>query len=119
MANLGLIEALLRPLPPDVRRTLTDIMRHLVPNIEFGPVTHQIAATNLKGVTLTGVTDSSTGEFSIPHGLGRTPYRAMPAADLSLAGAQLIPLEVARAADAQRVYFKSTSTGATFALYIE
>lgn len=119
MANLGLIEAFLRPVPEATRRPLTDIMRHLVPSIEFGPVAHQTPATNLKGVTIVSTTATSTGEFSVAHGLGRTPYLAIPAVDLTLVGSQMVPLEITRAADAVRVYLKSTSTNAVFALYVE
>lgn len=119
MASLGAVEAELGGLPADLKRALLSAWRYFGLNLRFGPVEHQAKAENFQGYTLTSTTASSTGEFSVLHGLGRAPYRAMPCADLSAVGAQIVPLEVTRAADAQRIYLKSTSTSAVFSLYVE
>jgi len=44
---------------------------------------------------------------------------ALQVLDLSQPGATVVPLEVTRAADASRLYLKSTSTGAACWLLVE
>ena len=119
MASLGLIESLLGGLDAPTKRVFSEVARALVPNLRFGAVDHQAKAENFNGFTITSTTAASTGEFSIEHGLGRTPYRLMPVADLTSSRSGLVPLEVTRAADSRRLYLKSTSTGALFSCYVE
>ena len=108
---------------PDVttRRIVTDICEEICGKTgsAWGDPDHQRKATNHRGYFEVSTTASSTGEFSIAHGLGTAPTLAIPVIDLGQPGARLVPLEVTRAADAQRVYFKSTSTGALFTLLVE
>jgi len=113
------LEALLGSLPADTKRVLTELLRALVPYLRFGPVAHQAKAENFNAVTLVSTTASDTGEFTVLHGLGRAPYRAMPSLDLNSSGMQMVPLEVTRPADASRLYLKSTSTSAQFSIYVE
>lgn len=119
MASLGGIEVLLGALESNTKKVLTEVMRALVPNLRFGPVDHQTKCENFQGYTLTSTTATSTGEFSVAHGLGRTPYRLMPAMDLSSSGGNFVPLTCTRPADAQRIYVKSSITNVVFSVYIE
>lgn len=100
---------------------MTELLRAMVPFLRFGPVEHQQKAENFASHVVVSTTATSTGEFSIVHGLGRAPYRAMPVLDLNSSGMELIPLRVTRPADASRIYLKTSagSTNAVFALQIE
>ena len=119
MASLGLIESLLGGLEPATKRVFLEVARAWVPNLRFGAVDHQVKAENFNGFTVTSTTAASTGEFTVEHGLGRTPYRLMPAIDLTAIGSAIVPLEVTRAADARRLYLKSPTTNAVFSCYVE
>lgn len=119
MAALGGLEALIGSLPADTKRVMTELLRALVPFLRFGPVDHQQKAENLASFALISTTADSTGEFSVLHGMGRAPYRAMPILALNSSGMELVPLRVTRPADAMRIYLKSTSTGAVFAIQVE
>lgn len=121
MAALGGIEALLGSLEAGVKKTMTEVMRALVPNLRIGPL-DTVKAENFAAYKLTSTTASDTSEFSIEHGIGRTPYLVHQVMDVSAVGARLgIPLTVTRAADANRLYFKTEagSTSAVFSLYVE
>lgn len=121
MAALGGLESLVGSLPTDIKRVMTELLRALVPFLRFGPVEHQQKAENFASYVVVSTTATSTGEFTITHGLGRAPYRAMPVLDLNSSGMELIPLRVSRPADASRIYLKTSagSTNAVFALQIE
>jgi hypothetical protein len=47
------------------------------------------------------------------------PHYALPVLELDRPGAKVVPLEVTRAADARRIYLKSTSTSAPITLLVE
>lgn len=119
MAVTGYAESLLFGLPADIRRILTEVLRYVVPNTKFGPVAHQSKSESFQAYYLSSTTGSSTGEFSIAHGLSRTPYLIVPVLPANTVGARLVDLEVTRAADAQRIYLKSSSTSAPFFVMVE
>lgn len=119
MASLGFIETLLQGIEEKSRKVLTQVMRELVPNLTLGPIESQQKLDNFQGYWLTSTTASSTGEFSIAHGLSVTPHTAIPAVDLTSSGFGLVPLEVTRPADANRIYLKSSVTDRPFAVWIE
>lgn len=100
---------------------MTEVFRALVPFLRFGPVEHQQKAENFASYAIVSTTATSTGEFSVAHGLGRAPYRAMPVLDLNSSGMSLVSVYVSRPADASRIYLKADagSTGKVFALQIE
>lgn len=101
----------------DEKRALTEIFKALLSGgVSLGEPTHQALAGNLSAHYFASTSAASTGEFSIAHGLGSPPSLGILALDLRQAGAQLIPLEVSRAADSKRIYLKSTSTNAAFVL---
>lgn len=121
MASLGGLEALLGGLETTTKKTLTEVLRAMVPYLRFGPLDTP-KAENFAGYKVTSTTAASTGEFSVEHGIGRTPYFYSQIGDLAAVGSRTgIPLTVTRAADERRLYFKTEagSTNAVFSLYIE
>lgn len=121
MAALGGVLAELGGLDVDTKKVMTNTFTYLVPNQQFGPVEHQKKAENFRAYFVNSTTAASTGEFSILHGLGRTPYLAVPVLALDQVGARTVPLTVTRAADGQRVYVKTEAgfTNAPFSLLLE
>ena len=101
------------------RRALETIFAHILGNIRFGVPEHRTRTVNHQLYFQTFTTGASTGEFSIAHGLGQVPHLALQAIDLSQPGARTVPLEVSRAADATRIYLKSTSTSAPGLVLVE
>ena len=120
MAVSGYVESLLGGLTPDVKRVLTEAFRYVLPNGRFGPVAHQSKSENFLAYYVNSTTGSTANEeFSIVHGLGRTPYLCVPVLSLESSASQWIPLFVTRPADSQRIYFRSSSTSAAFTVLIE
>lgn len=117
---MGGLEALIGSLPADTKRVFTEVLRAMVPFLRFGPI-DTVKCENFAGYNLTSTTASDTGEFSVAHGLGRAPYRLMPALDLNSSGMTLVNIRTSRPADASRIYLKAEagSTNKVFAIYIE
>lgn len=120
MAALGGAEALLNGLKDDTKRILIDFTRFFLPNLRFGPL-DVTKAENFAAFKLTSTSGTSTGEFSFEHGMGRTPYLAIPVVDLSAVGSRFLALTVTRAADDRRIYLKpeAGSTNAVFSVVVE
>ncbi len=121
MADKGYIRTLTASIPDaTTRRVVQQAFEHVLDNFRLGVPEHQTRAVNSQQYWLSGTTSSvASQEFSIAHGLPATPRYVLPVLDVSQAGAQLVPLEVARVADGQRVYLKSTSTSAAITLLVE
>jgi hypothetical protein len=122
MADIGVIRGICGGIAdPTLKRVLIECFEEVIgkTGITFGDPDHQRKATNARSYFEVSTTATSTGEFSIAHGIGTAPTLAIPVLDLGQPGSQLVPLEVTRAADAQRVYLRSTSTGARVTLLIE
>jgi hypothetical protein len=121
VADVGYIKTVIRQIPDETtRRALDTLLTYILGNIRIGVPEHKGRAVNLQAYFQTSTSaTTSTGEFSIAHGLGAVPHLAIPVLDLQQPGARLVPLEVSRAADAQRLYLKSTSTSAAFWLLVE
>ena len=120
MAQTGFLEALLGGLPADTKRVLTEAFRYVIPNGRFGPPEHQTKSESFNAFYVSSTTPAtSTETLSLQHGMGRTPYLAVGVLPLNTVGAQLPRLTVARAADAQRVYFTSADTSAPFTVFLE
>lgn len=120
MADIGFVNSQIQQISDETtRRALKTVLEHILGNIRHGVPEHHARATNLQAYFQTSTTATSTGEFSIAHGMGQTPRLAIPLLDLSQPGARLVPLEVSRAADGQRFYLKSTSTSAVTWLLVE
>lgn len=121
MADKGFIRTLTAAIPDQTTRRVTQqAFEHVLDNLRLGVPEHQTRAVNSQQYWLVGTTSSvASQEFSIAHGLQTTPRYAIPVLDVSQPGAKVVPLEVARAADARRLYLKSTSTSAAITLLIE
>jgi len=119
MASIGGVEAYLGSLEPAVKLAMQQIFRYVLGNLQFGAVEHQTRATNFQAYWLTGTTPTNANEeFSIAHGLSSAPNFLFPVAALNQIGSQTVPLTVTRAADANRIYLRSSSTGAAIALLV-
>jgi|SRR6185436_6794823 len=105
--------------PAEERRVLTEIFEYLMPNLRFGDP-HGTKAANFRAYFVEGTTSSTASdEFSILHGMERTPYLALPVLPLGSTGEAIVPLTVSRAADVQRVYLRSPTTSAAICLLLE
>ena len=119
MANPGYVESLLGGLTDDVKKSVGAAFDYVLDNLSFGAVEHQTRATNFQAYWLTGTTSSvANTEFTIAHGMGKTPNVLFAVAPLDSVNAQLVPLQVSRAADVNRIYLKSSSTSAAIAVLV-
>jgi hypothetical protein len=120
MANPGAIQTYLGGLDSTIRKVLINVFDYVLPNLRWGRAVHQSRAENLQAYFLEGTTHSvANTEFSIAHGLASAPYLLIPVLPLDAEGAKLVPLEVSRAADASRVYLKSSETDAPIVILVE
>lgn len=120
MADIGSVEAELGSLPPDYKKALVAAFRYVLNNLTVGAVDAGRRSKNFQWYWLQGTTSSvANTEFSIAHGLGKVPNILIPVVPLSEVGAQMVPLTISRAADASRVYLKSSSTSAPITLLVE
>ena len=104
-------------LPEDIRYPMRQAFYYLMDNWRFG-VDRRAENAQLYRLTSTTATVANT-EFSIAHGMGAAPTQIVQLLDLSKINAQIVPLQVSRAADSQRIYLKSTSTNAVFTILAE
>ncbi len=122
MADVGAMRAMVKGIPdPTTREIMTRLVEYLGANLTVGAVdpTNK-KATNFQMYHQASTTAAnSTSEFSIVHGMDRTPNTAILTLDLSQPGAKIVPLEVSKAADSRRIYLRSGSTSALFSLLVE
>lgn len=117
MAVKGYVDTLLNALPQDLRGPLQSSFHYLFDNWRLGS---GVRAQNAQWYQVTSTTASvANTEFSILHGLSQPPLWVIPVLNLTKVNAQIVPLQVSRAADASRVYLKSASTSAVFTVYLE
>lgn len=121
MADIGYVRSLLTGIADEkTRRILMTCFEHLMGNVTYGEPDHQARATNFQSYYEASTTAATSGtEFSIVHGMGKTPHLAIPVLDLTAAGSQVVPLRVSRVADDARVYFTSSSTSAPIMVLLE
>lgn len=120
MANPSYVDSLLGGLAADMRVAFKNVFTYVLGNLRFGPVAHQTRCENFQSYYLTSTTPGTANqEFSIAHGLGRIPYLVLPVLPLDQVNAQTVNLSVSRAADSNRVYLKSPSTGAVVYVMVE
>lgn len=121
--DIGDLRRLVAGVPdPTTKRILTELVETMFGRggVQFGAVSHQARAKNLTGFYLEGTTSTTAdSEFSIAHGLGRTPYIALQVSPLDTVGAKQVRLRVTRAADSQRIYLASPETAAPVTLLVE
>lgn len=120
MANPEYVASQLGGVESTLKRSLIDVFRYVLGNLRFGRPTNQTRAENVQAYYLTGTTHATPNtEFSIAHGLGSAPYLLVPVLDLQAVNAQIVPLVVSRAADASRIYLKSSVASAVFTIMVE
>lgn len=123
MADPGFVRSQLTGIPDAAtRRILTTVFEHVLGNLRFGEPEHQARAENFQAYYYTSTTASDTATVtSVQHGLNTTPSLLIPLLDARQVGAKLPQIEIARAADTQRVYFKAAagSTNAAFKFLLE
>lgn len=122
MADIGYVKSLLAGIPDErTRRILMQAFEHTYGNLRFGaPSSNRVRAENFQSYFQTSTSaDASSTPFSFTHGLATAPRLAIPCLNLTSSGGQLVPLIVDRAADARRVYLRSTSTAASLLLLVE
>lgn len=117
MASKGRIDVALNALPTEYRVPLRDAFYHLLDDWRLGDGDK---AENARWYAVESTTSSvANTEFAVAHGMESAPGRFIPVLRLNEVGDQVVPLVVSRAADAQYVYFKSSSTSAVFSGYFE
>ena len=121
MADIGYVRGQLNGIKDEaIRIRLINVFEHLMNDWRFGAPDHQTRAENAQIYWENSTTPATSQEaFSVPHGLTSTPKYAIPVLELDKPGAQIVPLTVTRAADNQRIYLRSTSTGAPILLLVE
>lgn len=117
MAAPGYLLTLLNALPSDIKKVLVPAFDYVTGTWRLGDGTK---ATNALWYRVSATTSSNANtEFSVAHGLDSAPTKLIPIVDLTVVGAQLVPLSVSRAPDDKRVYLTSSSTGAAITFYLE
>ena len=120
MATPGYVESLVGNLEAPLRAALVRVFDYVLRNLRFGPVTNQARTENFQGYYFTATTPAvANQEFSIAHGLGRVPYVLIPVLSLDSINQAIVPLAVSRAADASRLYLKSSATSTAIAVMVE
>ena len=120
MAVTGYVRSLLGGMDADLKRVLTQAFDYVIPNAKFGPISHQAKSESFQAYYINSTTNSTANdEFSIVHGLGRTPYVIVPVLPLDVVGAKTVRLQVSRVADGQRIYLKSPEASAPISLLVE
>jgi len=118
MADVGYLKAELGSFEGAQKTSLNNILTYILNNLSFARLDRG-RATNAQMYYLDGTTSSNANaEFSIPHGLTGAPSYLIPVLSLNEVGAQIVPLQVSRAADDKRVYLKSSSTGAAITVMV-
>ena len=117
MADKGYVQTFINALPENIRYPIRNSFWYLMDNWRIGTGPRAINAQLYRLTATTHVTANT--EFSFKHGLDGTPTQIIQIADLSVVNSQIVPLVVSRAADGERIYLKSSSTGATITLLAE
>lgn len=117
MSVKGYIDLQLNALDQAVRYPLQQAFYYLMDGWRLGS---GVRAENAQWYRISSTTHATANtEFSFLHGLSSPPQWIIPVVDLTQINSQLVPLQVSRAADNQRVYLKSSSTSAVFTVYVE
>jgi hypothetical protein len=120
VADIAGVTSELGSLPAEPRKAISAAFRYVLNNLTAGAVEPGRRAKNFQWYWLQGTTPAvANTEFSIAHGLQKVPNIILPVVPLSEIGAQLVPLTVSRAADANRIYLRSSSTSAAITLLLE
>jgi hypothetical protein len=121
MADLGYIESQLTGIAdPALRKVLLSVFKYLLKDVRFGRAEDAEASVNFGGGFFEGTTPATPNEeFSIEHSFGRPPYLLIPVLPLDAIGANIVPLQMERAADSRKIYLSSSVASANFVVYVE
>jgi hypothetical protein len=120
VADVAYIKSVFAGTPDAVKKAAEQAFTYLLGNLTLGAPEEARRAKNFQWYWFSGTTSSvANTEFSIAHGLQRVPSVIIPVLPLNSVGAQVVPLRVSRAADANRIYLTSTSTSAAITVLIE
>lgn len=120
MANPSYAATLLGGVKAELKAALNAVFEYVLTNLRFGHATPGTRAENFQLYAVEGTThDTADTEFSIAHGLGAAPYLLIPVLPLDTVNAEIVPLRVTRAADAQRIYLASSVEGAPIRVLLE
>lgn len=120
MADIAYIKSLFGSTPDTVKKAAEQAFTYLLGNLTLGAPDEGRRAKNFQWYWFSGVTSSvANQEFSIAHGLGRVPMVVIPVLAVNEVGARFVDLQVSRAADANRIYLKSSSTSAAIKVLVE
>lgn len=120
MARASYIKALIASLPEDHRRAISGAFEYVLDNLRWGRPEHAERAENGQQYYYEAVTASvANAEFQIEHGLAAPPYLIVPVLPLDMVGAEIVPLQVTRVADDQRIYLSSPTTDAVIRVMVE
>lgn len=125
MATSSHVKSLIGGVDAQLKRALTECFDYVFNNsFAFGPIDAdqpQTKTTNFYGRYIK-VTTSATAnqQVAVAHGLGRTPNVMMQVVSPRIVNSRFVgDLTNARAADENRLYLTSASTGAVVHLYVE
>ena len=125
MATSSHAKSLLGGVPTDLKTALHRVVEYVFDRtFAFGPIEAndtQTQTTNFVGRYLK-VTTSGTAnqEFSVAHGLQRTPNVCWQVGSPRVVNSRFVgDLSFPRAADMNRIYMATASTGVTFWMYVE
>jgi hypothetical protein len=120
MADIAYIKSVFGGTPDAIKRAAEQAFTYVLGNLTLGAPEDARRSKNFQWYWFSGTTSSNANtEFSIAHGLQKVPNVILPVLPLSEVGSQIVPLQVSRAADANRIYLKSSSTSAAFTVLVE
>lgn len=120
MADPSYIKSLFGGTDDAVKKAADQAFTYLLGNLKLGPLNASRRALNFQWYWFTGTTHATANtEFSIAHGLGRTPSVVLPVLALDQVGSKFVDLTVTRAPDASRIYLRSSSTSAAITVLVE
>ena len=120
MADASYIKSLFGGAPEEVKKAADQAFTYLLGNLTLGAPEDARRSKNFQWYWFSATTSSvANQEFSIAHGLGREPQVIIPVLPLQSVGARTVDLQVSRAADANRIYLKSSSTSAAITVLVE
>jgi hypothetical protein len=121
VARSSTLESELGGLPSAIKTRLMSAFRYVLDQgLRLGRPDDRGKSENFACHFYTATTPSIAGtEFTISHGLGKTPYLLVPVLAVETNGASVGPLTVTRSADDYRVYLSSTLTDATICVMLE
>lgn len=120
MADASYVKSLFGGVAADIKKAADAAFTYVLANLKLGPFNEGRRSLNFQWYWFSGRTSATAGtEFSIAHGMGRIPMVVIPVLPLDQVNAQIVPLQVSRAADVNRIYLTSSSTSAAFAVLVE